>query len=424
MRRNKQRIKGSFFANILTLMTGTSIAQAVPIGLSPILTRIYTPDDFGVFALYVAIVSVVCVIVTGRYEVAIMLPKKDSDAANIVILSMLISVAVSLLVLAIVFVFNKDIVLILGNPAISLWLYFIPISIFLSGMYQSLNYWCNRNKQYKRISLSNITQSSSSVATQIMFGISQWKSGGLIVGNILGSLIGVFSLLKMAGSSLVQHKEDLCVKDVIENAKRYKKFPLFSWGALLNNAATQVPVFIISKLFGASVTGFYGMAFKILNMPLSLISGAISQVMFQRVSTLSNEHPELLRSFVLKIFLFLVVMAIPMVLVLTLYGEDIFAWIFGSAWAVAGYYASILSIALAVKFSVSPLSCVLMLDHNLKKGVLWQGTYFFTIVTTLMLASDLKIASFLKVLVVHEFVLYGVYLMIILRSTKYKDRNI
>ena len=79
--------KGEFSRNVLTLMTGTSIAQAIPIAISPILTRIYTPEDFGVFALYMAIATVVSVIATGRYETAIMLPKKDSEAINLFIVS-------------------------------------------------------------------------------------------------------------------------------------------------------------------------------------------------------------------------------------------------------------------------------------------------------------------------------------------------
>jgi len=87
----KLKPKSEFSRNVLTLMTGTTIAQAIPIAISPVLIRIYTSEDFGVFALYMSIASILSVVATGRYEMAIMLPKKDSDAINVVVLSMIIS---------------------------------------------------------------------------------------------------------------------------------------------------------------------------------------------------------------------------------------------------------------------------------------------------------------------------------------------
>ena len=100
---NRLKPKSEFARNVLTLMTGTTIAQAIPIAISPILTRIYTPEDFGIFALYMSMASILSVVATGRYELAIMLPKKDEDAINIVALSLIISFLVSFIALLIVF---------------------------------------------------------------------------------------------------------------------------------------------------------------------------------------------------------------------------------------------------------------------------------------------------------------------------------
>ena len=140
----KFKSRSEFSRNVLTLMTGTSIAQAIPIAVSPILTRIYTPEEFGSFALYMTIVSLLSILVTGRYELAIMLPKKDEDAINLVALSILISFIISVFVFLIVFIFNTEITDWLANKAISSWLYLIPLSIFFSGLYQSLYFWNNR----------------------------------------------------------------------------------------------------------------------------------------------------------------------------------------------------------------------------------------------------------------------------------------
>ncbi|MEA1879149.1 MAG: oligosaccharide flippase family protein, partial [Campylobacterota bacterium] len=148
----KLKPKSEFSRNVLTLMTGTTIAQAIPIAISPILTRIYTPEDFGVFALYMAIASIIAVVATGRYEMAIMLPKEEDDVKSIVKLIMILLSAVTFITFCIVFFFNQTITNLFQNPEISNWLYFLPMSIFLVGLYQVYNYLLIREKNFKRLS--------------------------------------------------------------------------------------------------------------------------------------------------------------------------------------------------------------------------------------------------------------------------------
>ena len=121
---NKLKPKSEFSRNVLTLMTGTTIAQAIPIAISPILTRIYTPEDFGVFALYMAIASIIAVIATGRYEMAIMLPKEEEDVKSIVKLILILLSIVTFITFLIVSFFNQAIVSLFENQEISNWLYF------------------------------------------------------------------------------------------------------------------------------------------------------------------------------------------------------------------------------------------------------------------------------------------------------------
>ena len=128
---------------MITLMTGTAIAQAIPIAVSPILTRLYSPSDFGVFAVYMAVTAVLSVIATGRYEQVVMLPQKDEDAANVVVLSLIVSTFFSLIFLVIVATWNSSITALLGNPEISGWLYLIPLSVLSMGVYNKFTYWLN-----------------------------------------------------------------------------------------------------------------------------------------------------------------------------------------------------------------------------------------------------------------------------------------
>ena len=122
-------------------MTGTIIAQAIPIAISPILTRIYRPEDFGLYAIFVAIITILGTVVSGRYELAIMLPKKDEDAINIFALGILITVCMTAFITILVVALNDFIVSLLNNQEIRYWLYLVPDSVFFVGCFNLLSYF-------------------------------------------------------------------------------------------------------------------------------------------------------------------------------------------------------------------------------------------------------------------------------------------
>jgi len=162
------KTKSEFTRNVLTLMTGTVVAQAIPIAISPILTRIYSPEEFGLFALFFAILSILSVLANGRYENAVMLPKKDSDAINIFALGFIINTFLSLFLLVIVVLFNDDFTRLLGNDDIAIWLYFIPIALFFTGLFNILNSFNNRQKNYKDIADAMVMKSMVLAVVQIL----------------------------------------------------------------------------------------------------------------------------------------------------------------------------------------------------------------------------------------------------------------
>ena len=157
----KIKNRSEFSNNVITLMTGSTLSYIVPVLVSPVLTRIYTPEDFGLYAIFLAIISIIGSISGGRYELAIMLPENDDDSANIVVLCMLINSFITFLIFVLLFFFD-DVILSLLNIEISnLWLYLIPTTIFISGCYNILVYFNNRFKDYKNISNTLIIRSSS-----------------------------------------------------------------------------------------------------------------------------------------------------------------------------------------------------------------------------------------------------------------------
>lgn len=398
-------------------MTGTGIAQAIPIAIIPILTRMFSPEDFGLLALYAACVSILGVVATGRYEIAIMLPKDDEDARLLLQLSMLVALFFSFLISIPISIWNAQIARFLGNEDIAVWLYLVPVSVLFTGIYQALTYWNNRQKKFINTAVSRVNQSLFQGFAQTSLGFLQ-VSGGLICGQFVGIVSGSIYLLKKDRNykSLIRKSK---INSIQKQGIKYHKFPTYGvWGALCDAGAVQMPVILLTKFYSNSVTGMFSLTFRVLNMPTSIISSAIAQVLFQKVVEISQTEPEKLNLYIIKMFLLLFVIYLPAVPVLFIWGESLFSIIFGNEWSQAGVYAGYLVIAVAVRFAVSPLSAVLGLEQNIKMGVLWQVLYLCTISVTLYFSSSLSIEEFLIAFVVHEVVLYLIYLFLILKGTK------
>ena len=251
-----------FSKNVITLMTGTMLAQALPIAISPILTRLYSPDDFGAFALFMSITSIFGAIITARYELSIMLPKLNSDAANLVVLSLSIAFSLSIILLIVVFVFNDQIVSFLGNTDLKNWLYFIPLSVLLTGVYQSLNYWSNRNKKYKRLASAKVIQSSMKGGATTGFGFLNIGAMGLVFGSIIGQLFSTIFLFFLVKKNNNNFFKDVSINRMKQLAKNMRnllsmiyrlRFPFlyiltWLWFFLINFLKVQFQVFIFLQI--------------------------------------------------------------------------------------------------------------------------------------------------------------------------------
>ena len=344
-------------------MTGTTIAQAIPIAISPILTRIYTPEDFGIFAIYMSVASILSVMATGRYELAIMLPKKDEDAINIVALSLIISFLVSFIVLLIVFLFNASITALLGNPEISSWLYFIPLSVLLTGIYQSFNYWSNRKKQYKRLATSRVLQSGTTASSNLAMGFSSFGSGGLIGSSLLGQGVASFVLGRMIFKEDRNRFKEIKKLKIFALGRRYVKFPKFDIpSAFIYTLYSNMAVIFFTKFFEASISGFYFFANRILKTPFSFFISAFSDVFYQKLSkttdvkVISTE----INHFSLRL---LKVTLIPFLLIV--YSSYFYVKpIFGEKWEDLYIYIEIFALPIYIGLLLAPYGHVLKIINR------------------------------------------------------------
>ncbi|MEA3451626.1 MAG: oligosaccharide flippase family protein [Bacteroidota bacterium] len=359
----KLKLKSEFSRNILTLMTGTVIAQAIPIGISPILTRMYTPEDFGVFAVYMSIVSIIAAFVTGRYELAIMLPKKDEDAINILTLSVIITFFVSISILLIVLIFNLEITNFLGNSEISSWLYFIPLSVFLTGIYQSFNYWSNRKKQYKLLATSRVIQSTATATSNLSMGFNGLGTSGLIVGGVIGQSLATSVLGKMIWDEGKNHLANVNKLKIFALGKKYSKFPKYDLSAYVAYSIySNFAAIFFNKFFESSVSGFYFFANKLLKTPFSFFISAFSDVFYQKLSqsktneAISNE----VNYYSLKIFKITIIPFIVVVYSSFYYVE----FIFGEEWKELYKYIYIFSLPIYIGLLLSPYRHILKIINR------------------------------------------------------------
>lgn len=345
-----------FLRDILTLMVGTMISQLIPIIISPLLTRIYRPEDFGLFALYVAVTQMIAVIATARYELAIMIPEKEEDAHNLLVLSILITVIITLASFFIVWSFNSFICRLVGNTQLSKWLYFVPLSILFLGIFQALNYWFNRHKNYRIISFSKIMQAVVNAITNLGLGI--WRRGtfGLIVGLILGQLTAAGMLSRKYYQLNSNEWRVVSRENIKRQAKLYSDFPkINSLHAFIDILQLSVVVFIISVFFESTIVGFYALTLRVLKTPLNFIGKAVAQVFYQRATESYNKGYNL-RKLVKKTIIRLAIISLPFFLILFFFAPAIFSLVFGKEWVEAGHYTQILTPWLLLTFIYSPVS--------------------------------------------------------------------
>lgn len=358
MRILKQLKSNETTANFLKLFTGSVMAQAIPFAFEPFLTRLYTPSEFAVLALFISFSNLFAVIATGRYELAIMLPSTNKKAIDLVALSLIICLAVTLLTLVIVIVFNSNIGSLLNNNSVRPFLYFVPLMVLFTGIYQTANYWLSRNKQFSGVATSRVVQTISGSSLSLAAGFFRAGALGLIASYLLGLFFSFVTLL----SSVKRNDYKLVVKtrrsDLVKAARVYKDFPrINTLHAFTDILQQSLLIFLLSYFFNETVVGSYSRTFRLMAAPASLIGAALGQVYFQQASRL-YANGESIAGLTRRMMKNLTVVSLLGFGFVFFTGEDLFAFILGSDWRVAGSYASTISPWLMLNLVISPVSSI------------------------------------------------------------------
>ena len=375
--------KGGFARSVTTIMTGTALAQLISVITTPVITRIYSPENFGLYALYASITALIAVFAAARYEFSIMLPKEDEDAINIMALSFIIVSAVSFICLLLVCFFGSAFASLIGNPNIKRWLYFVPLTALLAGLYQPLTYWTNRKKQFKTLASSRVIQASTISGIALIIGFSKFKENGLLTSYIIGQGIATLFLGIQFHRKNKKHYRLITIRNIYKQAKRYIKFPKYDVpSSFLNTLTSQIPVFLFNKFFDTATAGFYSLTNKVLRIPISLISGSISDVFNQRAS---DDYAKLgnCKRIYIKTLKSLFLISFPPFFILFLFAPWLFSLVFGQTWRVAGEYAQIMSAMFFLGFVASPLTALFLVAEKQNYNLVNQAFLLIISITAI-----------------------------------------
>lgn len=357
----KSLFANEFIRHVATLLTGTVASQALMLLLTPVLSRLYTPEDYGLFSVYASILSTLTVIAALRYDMAIMLPRSEANAKVLKRGVTILIVAASVVSTVVCLILGGVIADAFNAPSLAPWLGLMGLSVFSLSEITALTYWFNRTKDYKTIGVNKVLMSSGTGLAQLGLALVKIGGvGGLIIGSLLGQFLALVRLRQKSKDSRSGLEEaDSSLKELLH---RYRRMPLLNGpNALVDSARSTGMSLLIAALYSGAVLGQFYMAWRILQIPIALINGAISQVFFQKLATIERGRmfpfirTAIVRSALLGI--------IPFVLIYVL-SPWIFPLVLGGQWVQASYISQALVPWLFMNLITSPISTIFVVTDN------------------------------------------------------------
>ncbi len=369
---------GRFVRNVALLAGGTASAQVLVLATYPLLSRLYTPQDFGVLAVYVAVLGSVLPIASFRYEFAIPVADDEQTARSLLALCGIL-VPANAVLLGLVWAVTRALHADLGGVGQYLWL--LPLGFLGGGLYQAFSYWAVRQRDFARLARTKVSQGAGTAVTQLALGL---LSGplGLLIGDVVGRTAGLLTLAKPVIGARSEGSPGWTRDRLASAARAYRRFPAYSApSGLVNALGLQAPALLIVALFGVAAGGIFGFTQRVLGAPMALIGRGIVQVFFAEGAKLNRENPtELIRLFD-RVAVRLLLVGGGATVFIALVSRPAFPAIFGEEWELAGVYAQGMSLMIGAQILVVPLSHTLNLVQRQDLQLLWDVVRLAAVLT-------------------------------------------
>jgi O-antigen/teichoic acid export membrane protein len=353
---------GGVFRGMMTLALGSGIGRIIGIASIPVLTRLYSPGDFGVLAVFTALVAILAPLVTLRYVLALPLPRHDGVAMNLLVLSTGLMLSLTAFFTLVLWLWGAPLLAMVSMQVLAPWWWLIALGILGTAAYELLTMWATRRRAYKLIAQTNVTQSAAGALVKIGLGLAALQPLGLLVGQVVAQTGGVGRLISGFRGEMRANWRYVGASRMHKAAWRHRGFP--TWrvpSQFLMVFSVQAPMLFMAALYDPVTVGQFGLAMMALTAPLSLIGKSAGSALFGEAANAIKTNRPLVLKMCKETQLRLFIFALPPAAVLIVGGEYIFTVLFGDSWLEAGRYASLLSFFLIFHFTSAPLIQVINL---------------------------------------------------------------
>jgi O-antigen/teichoic acid export membrane protein len=404
--------KSRFGRNVGILTGGTLFAQGLMALSLPVLTRLYTPADFALLAVYMAILGLLSVIACLRLNLAIPLPEQDEHAMDLVALSLAAAACFGLCLGLLVMADAKAVAGLLRQPGIQPYLWMIPVGVFLAASYNALQYWATRKQRFGLITRTRMARAVGGAGTQLGFGFAQPAPFGLLLGHLLYSGLGVVGLWR----SLWKQDRELLKAVSFHSAHRtlstYRRFPMFSVPeALFNTGGIQLPVLVIAAVAAGPEAGFLVLAMQVMGVPMGLLGSSIAQVYLAEAPRRLREGS--LGPFTRSTILGLLKIGGLPIAFLGAAAPFLFPIVFGGDWARAGVLVAWMTPWFVLQFVTSPISVVLHVTGNVIAAMFLQAFGLLLRLGLVLAAAFVANDWVAEVYAISGMLFYAVYMIVI-----------
>jgi len=352
---------------------------------APITSRLFPPQAFGLAALFASFGTIVGPIAALRYDKAILLPKEGRDASQLFVLSLFWIAIVSVLLFFGVYHWGPAILQRLQASSLIRVLWWFPLSVTLFALALPIQAWLTRRENYRVLAEQRVWKQGGLSAFAIGGGAIGFQSGmhlaGLrLLGLILGPLRMILFMLRHRGTL----PNGVYLRGIVQQMKRYWKFPAFSVSdSLLEAAGREAPVILLAYFFNPAIVGFYTRAAVLVRIPFLVLGLALEQVFFQQASA-RHANGQSIRELTERLYRSVIrYMFLPFAL-LCLLGPDLFQFFLGAPWREAGVFVSLLAPFILLRLVVVPLGTLYNVLERQGVGLTFTLTLFVVQIAALI----------------------------------------
>lgn len=402
-----------FLRSVGILVGGTIFSQAIMVLVLPLLTRLYTPEDFNVLAVYASILGIISVAACLRFEVAIPLPQRDDEAVNLLVLALSSATIFSGVAALAVLFFSAEIISFIAQPRLEPYLCLFPLGLWFTSSYAALQFWATRRKRFGVVTKTRVAQAMGGAGVQVGLGWGGIAPLGLLLGQLLNSGAGVLGL----AFNFFKNEKKLLNSVNFTNLKaaflKYDKFPKYStFESLANSASVEVPILIIAALAIGPEAGFLMLASRVMSAPMALVGGSVSQVYLSRAP--DELRAGTLEQFTESVLVGLAKIGVGPLIFIGIVAPITFPIIFGEQWQRAGVFLTWMTPWFIMQFMAAPVSMALHVTSHQRTALLLQIAGLGLRVFPVWIAAYFLPKFTIEIYAISGFIFYAIYLIVIL----------